>query len=265
MGKRKIGVFVDNLKLGVWDGTEKAKEIGADGCQFFVTRGELYPDNFSKKRRREFRRFIADLGLEISALCADFDWVKGFTDAEFNKVNIPRIKRCIDLACDLETKVVTMHIGKFSQDESHPVYQETFRTTVELAKYAEERNIILATETGPEDPVELKVFLDRVSSKGIGVNYDPANLVMCGPFDHIGGIEILKDYICHTHAKDGVCLGKDKYTELPLGKGGVVFEYYLKALDDIGYDGYLTIEREAGDNRIEDVKKAVKFLRSLSS
>ncbi len=263
MGKRKVGVFVDNLKLGVWNGIKKAKEIGADGCQFYVTKGELYPDNFSKEKRGELKKFVSELGLEITALCADFDWVKGFTNAEFNKVNIPRIKKCIDLACDLNTKVVTMHIGKFPQDESHPIYQETLRTTVELGRYAEERGIILATETGPEDPKELKVFLDKVSSKGIGVNYDPANLVMCGPFDHIGGVKILKDYICHTHAKDGVCLGADKYTELPLGEGGVVFEYYLKALDEIGYDGYLTIERESGDNRIEDVKRAVEFLRTF--
>ncbi|MFH1904500.1 MAG: sugar phosphate isomerase/epimerase family protein [bacterium] len=263
MAKRKIGVFVDNLKLGVWDGVKKAKEIGADGCQLSVTSGELYPDNFSKEKRGELKKFVSGLGLEITALCGDFDWIKGFTDAEFNKINIPRIKKCIDLACDLDTKIVTMHIGKFPQDESRPVYQETFRTTVELGRYAEERDVILATETGPEDPKELRVFLDKVSCKGIGVNYDPANLVMCGPFDHIGGVEILKDYICHTHAKDGVCLGKGKYIELPLGEGGVVFKYYLKALDDIGYNGYLTVEREAGDNRIEDIKKAVEFLRTF--
>ena len=263
MGKRKIGVFVDNLKLGLWDGIKKTEEIGADGCQFFVTKGELYPDNFSKEKRDELKKFVSGLGLEITALCADFDWIKGFTDAEFNKINIPRIKKCIDLACDLETKVVTMHIGKFPQDEGHPIFQETFRTTVELGRYAEERGVILATETGPEDPKELKVFLDKILCKGIGVNYDPANLVMCGPFDHIGGVKILKDYICHTHAKDGVCLGKGKYAELPLGEGGVVFEYYLKALDEIGYDGYLTIERESGNNRIEDVKKAIEFLRTF--
>jgi len=209
------------------------------------------------------KEFVNDLGLEISALCGDFNWIKGFTDTDINKVNIPKIKKCIDLACDLETKVVIMHIGKFPQDESHPIYHETFRTTVELGRYAEEKGVILATETGPEDPVELKIFLDRVSSKGIGVNYDPANLVMCGPFDHIGGVKILRDYICHTHAKDGVCLGNGKYTELPLGEGGVVFEHYLNALDEIGYDGYLTIEREAGNNRIEDMKKAVEFLRTF--
>jgi len=263
MGKRKIGVLVDNLKLGVWDGIRKAKEIGADGCQFYVTKGELYPDNFSKEKRKKLKKFITDLGLEISALCADFDWIKGFTDVEFNKINIPRIKKCIDLACDLDIKIVTMHIGKFPQDESHPVYQETFKTTVELGRYAEERGVILATETGPEDPKKLKMFLDKVACKGIGVNYDPANLLMCGPFDHIGGVEILRDYICHTHAKDGVCLGKGTHIELPLGEGGVVFKYYLKALDYIGYNGYLTIERESGNNRIEDVKKAVEFLRTF--
>ena len=104
----------------------------------------------------------------------------------------------------------------------------------------------LCTETGPEAPARLLEFLRQAPDKGLGVNYDPANLVMCGPFDHIGGVGLLKDYIRHTHAKDGVCLGPGKWRELPLGEGGVVFPYYLAALKAAGYAGYLTIEREDG-------------------
>jgi len=208
---------------------------------------------------------VEDLGLEISALCGDFDWIRGFTDAEFNKVNVPRVKKCLDLAADLGVRIVTMHIGKLPEDESHPVYQEALRTSVELARYAESRGALLCTETGPEAPERLLAFLRKVGSPGIGVNYDPANLVMCGPFDHIGGVAVLKDYIRHTHAKDGVCLGGGRYRELPLGQGGVVFPYYLAALAAAGYKGYLTIERESGDDRLGDVARAAAFLRQLQA
>ena len=261
--KRKIGVIVQSLKLGLKEGIEKAKELGADGFQVYVTSGELYPDNIDKQGRADFKKFVADKGLEISALCADFNWKKGFLDEEHNRENKPRIRKCLDLAVDLDVRVVTMHIGTLPEDESDPVYQEALRTSIELAQYAEERGRVLATETGPEDTVGLLRFLQKIPSKGIGVNYDPANLVMCGPFDHIGGVGILRDYIVHTHAKDGVCLGEGKYVELPLGQGGVVFPYWLAALDKIGYDGFLTIEREVGDNPVEDVANAIKYLRSL--
>ena len=45
-----------------------------------------------------------------------------------------------------------------------------------------------------------------------------------------------------------------------MGEGRVDFDNYLKALDDIGYKGYLTIEREVGDNPKADIENAVKFL-----
>jgi len=259
----KIGVVIDSLGMGPREGILKARELGVDGFQIYVTRGEMYPDNLSAQQRKAFKKFVADQCLEISALCADFDWVRGFTDAEFNRMNIPRIKKCIDLACDLDTRVVTMHIGHLPAEKSDAVYQEVLRTATELAQYAESRDKVLCTETGPESPERLLDFLGQVPSKGIGVNYDPANLVMCGPFDHIGGVKVLAGYIHHTHAKDGVCLGGGAFRELPLGEGGVVFPYYLAALDAIRYDGYLTIEREEGDDRVSDVAHAVRFLREL--
>ena len=259
----KIGVIVDCMKLGVLEGVRKAAELGADGFQVYVTHGEMYPDNFPPPKRREFKTMADGLGLEISALCGDFDWVRGFTDPEFNKVNIPRIRKCIDLAVDLGTRVVTMHIGRLPEDKAHPTYQEALRTCVVLAEYAAPRGVTLCTETGPESPARLLQFLRDAPQKGLGVNYDPANLVMCGPFDHIGGVALLKDYIHHTHAKDGVCLGPGKWKDLPLGQGGVVFPYYLAALKAAGYSGYLTIEREGGADRVGDMARGVQFLRQL--
>lgn len=260
----KVGILVDCLKLGVTEGVQKVKELGADGFQVFVTYGEMLPENCPTAKRREFRRRVDDLGLEISALCGDFNWVKGFTDAEFNRVNIPRVKQCIDMAAELRTPVVTMHIGRLPEEPQHPVYQEALRTSTLLAEYAAGRGVTLCSETGPEAPAKLAEFLKQCPPKGIGVNYDPANLVMCGPFDQIGGVAILKDYIHHTHAKDGVCLGAGKWQEVPLGEGGVVFPYYLAALRAAGYSGYLTIEREGGSDRVGDIGRAVRFLRRLA-
>ncbi|MCE5279067.1 MAG: sugar phosphate isomerase/epimerase, partial [Planctomycetaceae bacterium] len=89
---------------------------------------------------------------------------------------------------------------------------------------------------------------------------DPANLCMFG-FDPISGVAALgKKYIAHTHAKDGL---KGVLKEVPLGEGGVDFPKYLAALDAIGYDGFLTIEREVGENPAADIIKAVEFLRTM--
>jgi L-ribulose-5-phosphate 3-epimerase len=263
----KIGVIVDSLKLGVRAGVRKAAEIGANGVQLYVTEGELAPERMSHQDRADFRRFVQSCGLEISALCGDL--FKGFLNHETNPFVVRRSRDFVDLAVDLGVTIVTTHIGKLPQDTGAQQWGWGVSAVQEVARYAEERGCRFAMETGPEEPALLLQFLERIQGKGIAVNYDPANLIMSGPFDHIGGVYILKDYIVHTHAKDGVCLrkrespAKNLRLEVPLGEGSVAFRYYLKALSEIGYTGYLTVEREVGDDPVSDIGKAVAFLRSL--
>jgi len=265
--KRKIGIIIDSLQMGVKPGIRKAAKLGADGFQIYCTKGEMAPENIDREEREDFKKFVKDLGLEISALCGDLN--KGFLDPEANKTVVPRSREFIDLAVDLGTQVVTTHIGVLPDDENSPEWKTGLEAVSELSQYAESRGCYFASETGPEPPVLLKTFLDRIDTSGIKVNYDPANFVMLGPFDHIGGVSVLKDYIVHTHAKDGVCLKqgeegeRNTFLEVPLGRGGVAFEYYLKALDEIGYDGFLTIEREVGDDPAADIAQAMQFLRSF--
>jgi len=268
--QRKIGVIIDSLRMGIREGIRKAAKMGADGFQIFCTNGDMAPENMSKGDRNDFKKFAASLGLEISALCGDLG--KGFLDPEVNKSVVPRCKEFVDLAVDLETRIVTSHIGRLPDDENDPTWAAGLEAFSDLGAYAESRGCLVAMETGPEEPIVLKRFLDKIDNKGIGVNYDPANLIMCGPFDHIGGVGALKDYIVHTHAKDGICLLSERttgraedqeYLEVALGEGSVVFKHYLKALDDMGYAGFLTIEREVGDDPVSDVAAAVRFLRGI--
>jgi L-ribulose-5-phosphate 3-epimerase len=265
--KRKIGIIVDSLKMGTREGIAKVKELGADGFQIYCTKGDMAPENMSKDDREDFKKYVSGLGLEVSALCGDLG--KGFLDAESNKETLPRCKAFVDLAVDLDVRIVTSHIGRLPADEKDPVWAVGIEALTDLGAYAESKGCVFAMETGPEPPQVLKAFLDKIDNKGVGANYDPANFILWGPYDHIGGVGILKDYIVHTHAKDGVCLlwSDDPYEkqklEVPLGDGSVAFKYYLQALDEIGYDGYLTIEREVGDDPAADIAKAVRFLKEV--
>jgi sugar phosphate isomerase/epimerase len=265
--KRKIGVIIDSLRLGAKKGIAKAAELGVDGFQIFVTGGEMAPESMTADDRREFKAYVRSKGLVISALCGDLG--KGFLDPKANPEVVRRSKLFLDQAVDLGTTIVTTHIGFLPHDEKAREWEIALEAVAELSRYAESRGCFFASETGPESPVLLKKFLDRVPGKGIKANYDPANFIMLGPYDHIGGVKVLKDYIVHTHAKDGVCLlkneagGMNQFVEVPLGEGGVAFKYYLKALDDIGYNGFLTIEREVGADPVADVAQAVRFLRTF--
>lgn len=256
-----IGVIVDSFRLPLPQALAKAKSIGASGIQVYTTEGDMAPENLTPAKRRELLRLIQDNGLKVSALCGDFG--HGFGDPEKNPALIERSKRVLDLAGDLETNVVTTHIGTVPDDPGAEQYKIMQDACAQLSRYADAQQAHFAMETGPEPATVLKGFLDTLGSRGVAVNLDPANLVMVAGDDPVQAVYTLRDYIVHTHAKDGIKLSSTDYLETPLGEGGVDYPRYLAALDDIGYRGFLTIEREVGDNPEGDIRLAADFLRRI--
>lgn len=272
-----IGVILESFRTDLYSALKKAAEIGAQGIQVYSTYGELSPDNLTTEKRRDFVDIVKSHGLTISALCGDLG--HGFGNAKKNPQLIEQSKKILYLAKELGTDIVTTHIGVIPQDHNHDRYKIMQEACFELSKYADSLQAHFAIETGPETAIVLKEFLDKLNSKGVAVNLDPANLVMVTGDDPVSAVYTLKDYIVHTHAKDGrrllikdpeiiygiieeeIKTGK-AFIELPLGQGDVDFENYLKALDDIGYKGFLTIEREVGDTPSADIKLAVDFLKN---
>ena len=280
-----IGVITDSFRLPVREALVKAKEVGADGVQIYAVSGEMDPANLSQEARKELRSYIDSLGLHISALVGDLGG-HGFQDKHANPKKVEKSKRILDLALELGTNVVTTHIGIVPHEENE-IYYAMQQASEELSQYANSLGAHFAIETGPEPSVHLKSFLDTLTGTGVAVNFDPANMVMVTGDDPVQGVYTLKDYIVHTHVKDGVRLRevdpRDVYgmlgyepmshekiaematsgpfKEVPLGEGKVDFDAYFQALVDIGYQGYLTIEREVGDTPEADIRKAVEFIK----
>ncbi len=274
-----IGVIIDSFRCDLKEAVKKAAAVGANGIQVYASRGEMDPDNMTTAKRKEFLDVVKSNGLVISALCGDLGG-GGFTIPENNPWKIEKSKRIIEMAKELETDVVTTHIGVVPEDVNHDRYKIMQEACFQLAEFADSIDAHFAVETGPETSANLKKFLDSLGSKGVGVNLDPANLVMVTGDDPVQAVYNLKDYIVHTHAKDGkqifyvepeivygikkdIIIEDDSFIEVPLGEGSVDFPNYLKALEDIGFKGFLTIEREVGDDPAKDIGNAVTFLRDI--
>jgi len=256
MARLKIGVMIESLRLGVRPGIAKAAELGMDGFQLYVTEGEMAPENLTRSGRREFRSFVASSGLTLSALCVELG---GYTDEATVDHRIQRTQRMLDLGVELGVAVHSAHIGRIPSDPRAKERQTLADALRVLGFYAADRGRTLACETGPEDTALMRDFLASIGSEGIRVNFDPANLVM-NAFDPVRGVYELADLIVHTHAKDGIRRPDGSKREVPVGKGQVPWERTIAALRDIGYDGFLTIEREAGDEPVADIVEAKRFL-----
>ncbi len=278
----KIGVITDCFKLPLDESIKLAGKLGFDGIQIYATTGEFSPEVLTTERKSEVRSLLMENHLEISALCGDMGGY-GFQIESDNAERIQKTKRIIDLAEEFEVGVITTHIGVIPENKDNPRYSVMLDAMCKCGEYAADKKITLAIETGPEKASTLLSFL-KDTNGGIGVNLDPANFVMVTGQDPVEAVQVLGKYIVHTHAKDGVmlkqtdpeiiydCFAKggiealnvaDYFLETPLGDGDVDYAKYINALRGIGYDGYLTIERETGENPISDIQKSLNTLRNI--
>jgi sugar phosphate isomerase/epimerase len=282
----KIGVMLESFRLGLGGGIQAAAQLGVDGIQFYATGGETHFSKLRGPALADVRARLGDAGIEVAAVCGDFGG-HGFEIAAHNRRRIDETKRVIELARKLDCRVVTTHIGVIPGDPHHPRRSAMSAACRDIGPFAAEHGITLAIETGPEPAIVLRRFIEGLElCAGIGVNFDPANLVMVCREDIPAAVATLAPYIVHTHAKDGrnlrpvdagVLYGvfagdpapdgfnvNDYIVETPLGEGDVPFSAYLAALRANGFTtGYLTIEREVGDNPRRDIAQAVEFLRHL--
>jgi sugar phosphate isomerase/epimerase len=279
----RIGVMTDSLRLPLGEALRAARALGADGVQAYAVSGEMAPEALDDGGRERLRGLLDELGLAPAALCGDLGGY-GFERAEETPEKIARSKRIVDLAADLGAPVVTTHIGVVPAEAEDPVRGTLVAACRELGGYANARGVTFAIETGPEPARVLHDFLREVNSPGVGVNLDPANFVMVTGEDPVRAVEILGPWIVHTHAKDGVrlahCDAREVYhafasggfgalvermgrlfEEVPLGEGRVPWAAYLDALEAVGFRGFLTIEREVGEDPAGDIGAAVRFLR----
>ena len=250
----KIGLIADSFRIGFEDSIKAANKLGVTGVQKYMSFGDMTPDTLTPSRIREIKDIMSSNGLIFSAICGDFG-----VDLDDETI-VDRSKEVLEKAKELDCHIVTTHIGHLYETEDARM-EKIRRNAQELAVFADSIGSVFAAETGTEKAVVLKSFLDSLGAKGLRVNYDPANLVMVAADDPVAGVYTLRDYIVHTHAKDGIKTGDTTFLEVPLGQGGVDFDKYLAALNDIGYDGYLTIEREVGDDPAGDIGMAVDFLK----
>jgi sugar phosphate isomerase/epimerase len=283
----KIGIVAEGFRIGARDGLRKAKEAGAEGVQLFA-RGELEPASLSRDARKERKADLAALDLELSALGIGFGGF-GLQDGSANGEKLELAKRAMELAKELGTDVVTMHIGFIPFNPESAIYSHMREACSQLSRYAESMSAHFAIETGPTTAHQLKAFLDSLDGRGVAVNFDPANFVMVTGDNPVRGVHLLKDHIVHTHVKDGVrylavdprevyasmdhepgengriremVRQRQVYRETLIGEGHVDFEAYLGALADIGYGGYLTIEHEGAGEPETWIRHAVDYIKA---
>jgi sugar phosphate isomerase/epimerase len=180
--------------------------------------------------------------------------------------NWQNIQKSADLASRLQLKLVSFHAGFLPHDPKAADYSKLLQRLRQVADLFAARRIDLALETGQETADTLRQFLETLQRPSVGVNFDPANMILYDKGDPIAALRVLSPWLKQCHIKDA---RKTKVTgqwgdEVVAGTGQVPWKEFFKVLDEHKFVGYCAIEREAGQQRVQDIRAAREFVESLS-
>jgi len=174
--------------------------------------------------------------------------------------------RAIELTAELKVRFLSMHFG-FIEAQNPAKAKTLIERTRMLADKAGEHNVTLLMETGQESADELRGFIGKLHHPALGVNFDPANMILYGKGNPVEAVGILGPWIKHVHVKDALPTKTSGTwgSEVIWGTGEVNTVEFLKTLKSAGFAGALAVEREGGDDRLGDIKTAVNMLRQVTS
>jgi sugar phosphate isomerase/epimerase len=195
----------------------------------------------------------------------------GFVPKDTRAAREQRTKDVSHFAAGIGVKSIACHVGFVPEDKTDPEYVAVRDLVRRICDHAAQHGQTFALETGQERAEVLLEFLKDVDRKNLGINFDPANLIMYGSGDPIQAVEVLHEHLLSVHCKDGVWPPKKPEgslgTERPLGEGEVGMDKFIAKLKQVGYKGTLNVEREIEDlaQKKIDMKKGVDLLKKLTA
>jgi len=271
-GKLPLGVIIQ-LGDDPLEGLEKVQQYGFPTCQINIPS----EDYVSGKKVPALKQALRATGLKVTTVFIGFegqvwDLVRGpetigFVPLATRKERFIEARRVSDFARQIDLDSVTVHAGFIPEDPNDPAYGELVECLRDFALYCKGNGQFLCFETGQETPWTLRRTIESIGTGNLGVNLDPANLLMYGKAHPQDAVYVIGEFVRNTHCKDG-CWPREAGKlgpEMPLGEGLVDFPRLIPKLKAFGYRGPLTIEREIhGEQQVKDILRAKEILEKLA-
>ena len=248
-------------------------ELGLKVCQLVNWNTRLWTDEMARKVAQDAR----DTGVRICALWAGVPGPRvwnfregpttlGLVPPQFRAARVESLKKAADFARQIGAPAVITHVGFIPENMTDPQFPGVVEAVREVATACENRGLEFWFETGQETPVTLLRAIVSVGTDNLGINLDPANLILYGKGNPIDALDVFGPYVRNIHAKDGFYptdpfeLGK----EVKVGEGKVRYPEFVRRLREIGFKGEFIIEREiSGEQQKKDIRETVTYLRQL--
>jgi sugar phosphate isomerase/epimerase len=268
----KIGVLV-NLDCNVEREIKKVHDMGFEVCQLSCWNMGAYTDEIAEVVNKACKEYNVTVSTLWCGWPGPGEWdlydgplTLGIVPESYRWDRINHIKNGSDFAKKIGVVNVATHVGFLPECPNTTEYRSLINAIRHLANHLKNNGQFLLFETGQETPVTLRRTIEDVGTDNLGINLDPANLILYGKGNPVDALDVFGKYVRDMHGKDGFYPtdGKNLGEEVPVGEGKVNFPALIAKLKELGYDGTINIEREIqGEKQIEDIKKARDFLEKL--
>ena len=272
MSTLPLGVIA-RLEEGPEEALEKVSQLGFPTCQLTCWHPEWLAQEVAERLVASSKRH----GVEVTTIWAGmpgryvWDFIEGpstigLVPPETRAARLEALKLGAEFAQRVGVPSITAHVGFIPDNPADPVYAGLIVALKEIASDCAERGLEFWFETGQETPVTLLRTFEDMGAENLGVNLDPANLLLYGKANPVDALDVFGQYVRGVHAKDGEypTNGRQLGVEKPLGQGRVGFPTLLAKLLDLGYTGALTIEREiSGPQQTADILEGKRFLEEV--
>ena len=270
----KIGVCIEFRSMEeMSDKFNTLVKNGFDNFQLICWKLDL----FTEENAKIINDLCKEYNVEISAFWCGWEgpteWnftggpkTLGLIPTEWRETRIKNLCSGSDFAKLLGVKNVVTHMGFIYEDMNHPDFEPFCDAVRRVAEYCKANGQNLLFETGQETPVAMLRTFEKVGMDNLGVNLDTANLILYGKANPVDALDVFGKYVKNLHAKDGTypTNGTSLGSETPIGSGKVDFKGVIAGLHKLGYDGYVTIEREiSGEQQNTDILNAREYLQKI--
>lgn len=246
---------------------------GFDNCQLISWVPALWTD----ENAAILKKMIDETGVTVSAFWCGWEgpcvWnfyeghaTLGLVPPEYREMRIKNLCDGADFAAKLGVEDVVTHMGFIPENPNDPQFPLFCEAVRKVAEHLKRNGQNLLFETGQETPVTMLRCFETVGTDNLKVNLDTANVILYGKANPVDALDVFGKYVAGLHAKDGFypVNGRELGTETRIGDGKVDFTALFRKLKELGYDSYVTIEREIdGEQQTEDIRYAKKYLENI--
>lgn len=274
----RVGVLIELFRDTDIDARfAELRSMGMESCQLVCWDREIMDQENADKVNAAAEHHKVDItafwcGWEGPRVWGFYDGqlTLGLVPEAFRFERVKMLQEGIRFAAMIHVKDVATHVGYMPENPYDPNYAGVLVCLKELVKQCKENGQNFLFETGQETPVTLKRAIQDIEKElgkgNVGINLDPANLVMYGKANPVDALEVFGEYVMGIHGKDGKYPtdGHMLGDEVPLGQGKVNYPAFVAKLKEIGYAGDITIEREiSGEEQKKDIVMAKAVLDEL--